>query len=111
MRVSFVTTNPVKIDSVVRVLESCGIGVDVVDFDVPEIQAETASEVAAAKALEAFRRQDRPVLVNDFAFHMDALNGWPGAYIKLESERLGLGMFLQMLKPHGGGHLSHRGRV
>ena len=110
MRVSFVTTNPVKIDSVVRVLEGRGIGVDVVDLDIPEIQAETADEVAAAKALEAFRRLQEPVLVNDFAFHLDALGGWPGAYIKTESERLGLGMFLWMLK-RPDGHLSHEGRL
>ena len=111
MRVSFVTTNPVKIDSVVRVLEGRGIEVEVEDLDIPEIQAETASEVAAAKALEAFRRLRKPVLVNDFAFHLDALNGWPGAYVKTESERLGIGMFLQMLRRPEGGHLSHRGRL
>ncbi|HJV32963.1 MAG TPA: non-canonical purine NTP pyrophosphatase [Patescibacteria group bacterium] len=111
MRVFFVTTNPVKIDSVVRVLNARGIGVEVKDLDIPEIQAETASEVAAAKALEAFRIVQAPVLVNDFAFHIDALNGWPGAYVKTESERLGLGMFLQMLRKPEGGHLSHRGRL
>lgn len=111
MRVFFVTTNPVKIDSVVRVLEGRGIEVEVKDLDIPEIQAETASEVAAAKALEAFRRLQGPVLVNDFAFHIDALGGWPGAYVKTESERLGLGMFLWMLKRPGGGHLSHEGRL
>ena len=111
MRVFFVTTNPVKIDSVVRVLNARGIEVEVKDLDIPEIQAETASEVAAAKALEAFRLLQAPVLVNDFAFHLDALGGWPGAYVKTESERLGLGMFLWMLKRPGGGHLSHEGRL
>ncbi len=110
MRVSFVTTNPVKIDSVVRVLEGRGISVEVQDLDIPEIQAETAAEVASAKALEAFRRLKKPVLVNDFAFHLDALNGWPGAYVKTETERLGLGMFLWMLK-RPDGHLSHAGRL
>lgn len=110
MRVFFVTTNPVKIESVVRVLGARGIEVEVKDLDIPEIQAETASEVAAAKALEAFRLLKAPVLVNDFAFHLDALNGWPGAYVKTESERLGLGMFLWMLK-RPNGHLSHEGRL
>lgn len=110
MRVSFVTTNPVKIDSILRVLKGRGIDVEVEDQDIPEIQAETASEVAAAKALEAFRRLRKPVLVNDFAFHIDALGGWPGAYVKTETERLGLGMFLWMLK-RPDGHLSHASRL
>jgi len=111
MRVSFVTTNQVKIASVLRVLNANGIEVEIKAIDIPEIQAETVSEVAAAKALEAYRLLQAPVLVNDFAFHIDALNGWPGVYVKHESERLGIGMFLQMLKPHGGGHLSHISRM
>jgi non-canonical purine NTP pyrophosphatase (RdgB/HAM1 family) len=111
MRVFFVTTNPVKIDSVVRVLNGRGIEVEVKDLDIPEIQAETASEVAAAKALEAFRLLQAPVLVNDFSFHIDALNGWPGVYVKHESERLGLGMFLQMLRTPDGGRHSYQSRM
>ena len=111
MRVSFVTTNPVKIASVLRVLNACGIEVEVKGLDIPEIQAETVSEVAAAKAVEAYRLLKEPVLVNDFAFHIDALNGWPGVYVKHESERLGIGMFLQMLKPSDGGHMSHASRM
>lgn len=111
MRVFFVTTNPVKIDSVVRVLNGRGIEVEVKDLDIQEIQALTASEVAAAKALEAFRILQAPVLVNDFALHIDALGGWPGAYVKMETDRLGLGMFLWMLKHPGGGHLSHEVRL
>jgi non-canonical purine NTP pyrophosphatase (RdgB/HAM1 family) len=111
MRVFFVTTNPVKVESVVRVLNARGIKVEVTGLDIPEIQAKTASEVAAAKALEAFRRLQEPVLVNDFAFHIDALNGWPGAFVKIETERLGLGMFLQMLRPPRGGHESHECRM
>jgi len=111
MRVSFVTTNPVKIESVVRVLNGRGIEVEVADLDIPEIQAETASEVAAAKAMEAFRLLNGPVLVNDFAFHIDALNGWPGVYVKHESERLGIGMFLQMLQMPGGGRYSCASRM
>jgi XTP/dITP diphosphohydrolase len=110
MRVSFVTTNPVKIASLKRVLNERGIEVDVIDRDIPEIQALTADEVAAAKAVEAFRLFGRPVLVNDFACHIDALNGWPGAFVKFETERLGIGTFFRMLKtPHG--HLGYGCRL
>jgi len=111
MRLFFVTTNPVKVESVVRVLNARGIEVEVKDLDIPEIQAATAADVASAKALDAFRILQAPVLVNDFAFHIDALGGWPGAYVKMETDRLGLGMFLRMLKLPQGGHLSHVSRM
>lgn len=110
MRVSFVTTNPVKIASLKRVLESRGIGVEIIDDDIPEIQAATAAEVAAAKARQAYRVHGRPVLVNDFAFHIDALNGWPGAYVKMETERLGLATFFRMLNTPQG-HLGYACRM
>jgi len=110
MRVSFVTTNPVKIASLKRVLEARGIGVEIIDCDIPEIQAATAPEVAVAKARQAYHTLGRPVLVNDFAFHIDALNGWPGAYVKMETERLGLGTFFRMLKTPQG-HLGYACRM
>lgn len=110
MRVSFVTTNPVKIASLKRVLNDRGIEVEIIDRDIPEIQALTADEVAAAKAVEAFRLFRRPVLVNDFACHLEALNGWPGAFVKFETERLGLGTFFRMLKTPQG-HLGYGCRL
>ncbi len=110
MRVSFVTTNPVKIASLKRVLEERGVGVDIIDRDIPEIQAAEAYEVADAKAREAFRLFARPVVVNDFAFHIKALNGWPGAFVKMETERLGLGTFFRMLKTPQG-HLGYACRM
>ena len=110
MRVSFVTTNPVKIASIKRVLEARGIQVDIVDQDIPEIQAATAAEVAEAKARQAYQILGRPLLVNDFAFHIDALNGWPGAFVKMETERLGLDVFFRMLKTEQG-HLGYACRM
>ena len=110
MRVSFVTTNPVKITSMKRVLESRGIEVEIIDHDIPEIQAHTAVEVASEKARQAYRLHGRPVLVNDFAFHIDALGGWPGALVKLATERPGLGAFFRMLRTDSG-HLGYASRM
>jgi len=96
--------------SLKRVLEERGIDVDILDYDLPEIQAATAPEVAVAKARQAYQVHGRPVLVNDFAFHIDALNGWPGAYVKMETERLGLETFFRMLKTPQG-HLGYTCRM
>jgi len=107
MRVSFATTNPIKHASLVRVLKGYGIETEIVDLEVPEIQAESAKEVAAAKALEAFRRLSAPVLVNDFAIHFEALGGFPGVFVKQATRQLGLEGYFRLLKT-ADGHLSHR---
>lgn len=97
MRLSFATTNPIKIDSVMRILKGRGIGIDIVRLDIPEIQADSAQEVAAAKALEAYRNLASPVLVNDFAVHFPALGGFPGTFVKQVTERIGLEGYLRLL--------------
>lgn len=106
MRVSFATTNPIKVDSVVRVLKERGIDVDVVKLDVPEVQEDSAAEVAGAKAREAFRQLGRPVLVNDFAIHFQALGGFPGTFVKQVTRDLGLEGYFRLLQTDRG-HLSH----
>ena len=105
MRVSFATTNPIKVDSVVRVLQGRGIEVDIAKLDVTEIQADMAAEVAAAKAREAFRQLGAPVLVNDFAIHFESLGGFPGTFVKQATRQLGLDGYFRLLKPTDG-HLS-----
>jgi inosine/xanthosine triphosphate pyrophosphatase family protein len=106
MRVSFATTNPIKVDSVVRVLKDRGIEVEVIKLDVQEIQADTAPEVATFKCFEAYRNLLAPVLVNDFAIHFEALGGFPGAVVKQVTRQIGLEGYFRMLRTSDG-YLSH----
>lgn len=106
MRLFFATTNPIKVDSTVRILQELGIDVEVVAKDIPEIQADTAAEVAAGKAREAFRQLGAPVLVNDFAIHFEALGGFPGPYVKYVTRTIGLEGYFRALRTSNG-HLSH----
>ena len=51
-------------------------------LDLPEIQSLDPVEVAAAKAKEAHRLLDRPVLVEDYSITFEALGRLPGPLIK-----------------------------
>jgi len=49
--------------------------------DFPEIQG-TAEEVAIEKAKNAYKFLKCPCIVDDESFYVDALNGFPGPYLK-----------------------------
>lgn len=61
-------------------------------LDLPEIQSLDPHEVVGIKAEEAYRQLRRPVLVEDFSLHFEALGKLPGPLIK---------WFLQELKVEG----------
>ncbi|MGH9200554.1 MAG: RdgB/HAM1 family non-canonical purine NTP pyrophosphatase [Vicinamibacterales bacterium] len=85
----FVTGNKGKAAEVAAII---GWDVDPVKLDLAEIQSLSVEEVAAAKAMEAYRQLQRPVVVDDSGMTIDALSGLPGAL---------LAWFLDTLGPDG----------
>lgn len=80
-KITFVTTNKGKIESMRKRLPS-NIELESIGLELPELQADSGSEVVLWKAKEAYKILKRPLLVQDSSFHIDSLNGFPGAYIK-----------------------------
>jgi non-canonical purine NTP pyrophosphatase (RdgB/HAM1 family) len=105
----FATTNRGKFLSLEKALDRHGIRVkQVSDLDVPEIQHFDVEVVAAEKAKAAstlasrelcFARERRAVLVNDAAFCIDRLSGFPGTYVKHVTALIGLDGFLRLMAP------------
>jgi len=58
-------------------------------FELIEPQASTALEVATSKAKQAHAITNAPVLVDDSSFHIYAMGGFPGPYIKYMLETVG----------------------
>jgi XTP/dITP diphosphohydrolase len=59
-------------------------------LDLIEPQANTAAEVAKVKAKQAYDLLKEPVLVDDSSFHILALGGFPGPYIKYMLDTIGV---------------------
>lgn len=53
-----------------------------VSLDLPEIQSLDLHEILREKAREAQRRIGRPVIVEETAFELSAMNGFPGPLVK-----------------------------
>lgn len=85
----FATTNKGKVISLQHRLSPLGIDVEQLALDLIEPQADTCKEISFIKAKQAFRQAKRPVVVDDSAFHIPALNGFPGPYVKYILKTLG----------------------
>ena len=95
----FATSNERKIPSVARVLNQYDIDVEHFDVDIPELQAETAGEIALAKAKWAFEHLGLPVMVVDSAFHIPILDGYPGTNVKHSTRKIKLEGYLRLMSP------------
>lgn len=100
MKIFFATSNAAKVASVARVLAAHGIEVERVDVELPELQADTAEEIALGKVRAALSVLRERVMVIDSAFHIDALKGFPGPYVKHVTAKLGVEGYLDLLARH-----------
>lgn len=96
--ITFVTKNQYKIDSMKRVLEKYGIDLNIEDFYVPEIQAETSEGIAKFSAQYAANKSGKPVIKADAGLFIEALNGLPGIYVSQFQKLLGPKKVLKLME-------------
>lgn len=89
MRLHYVTSNTTKFEEAALILRSLA-GIEVLHsyLELDEIQG-TSREIAFHKVSQAFALLRESSLIDDVSFHIDALNGLPGPYIKAFLEALG----------------------
>jgi non-canonical purine NTP pyrophosphatase (RdgB/HAM1 family) len=98
MVITFVTTNKGKIASLKRKLSPRFQVRSIALVDLPELQANSSAEIVVHKAKAAYSIIRRPLLVQDSSFHINALKGFPGAYIKYVLETLKPKGILQLME-------------
>ena len=79
MKITVVTGNAHK---AVEVAAFFGDSIEVVHvaLDIPEYRSDDVAEIAREKARYAYEHLSTPLIVDDTAFSIDALNGFPGPY-------------------------------
>lgn len=85
----FATSNTGKVKTLMRRLDKTKYKITQKDLDIPEVQANSAREIATFKAGYAYKQVGKPIIVQDSSFHIHALGGFPGPYIKFVNETLG----------------------
>lgn len=72
--------------------------VDHVTLDVPEHRSDDVGEIAKGKAEYAYRQLIRPLIVDDTAFCIDALHGFPGPYAAYVLNSIGNSGILKLME-------------
>ncbi|MBK1810722.1 hypothetical protein JHL18_08735 [Clostridium sp. YIM B02505] len=94
----YVTGNSVKFDVARKTFANTEINVMQMKMDTPEIQSKSVQEVAMYSARWASKEINKPVIVTDCGFYIEALNGFPGPFIKYANEWFSADDFVNLVK-------------
>ncbi|MFW5964753.1 MAG: non-canonical purine NTP pyrophosphatase [Natronomonas sp.] len=83
----YVTTNEGKVREAEEYL---GGEISALDYDYPEIQANSLEAVAAEGARSAFEYAEEPVIVDDAGLYIEEFDGFPGPYSAYVENTLGI---------------------
>lgn len=96
-RILFATGNPNKLREASAILP---MEVEQLAIDLPEIQSLDLQEILTAKLQAAYEECGQPVMVEDVSAELEALNGFPGPFIKFAEKTMGKAGLYELLKGH-----------
>jgi XTP/dITP diphosphohydrolase len=76
-----------------------GIVLKLARIEIPEIQSSVVEEIAEQSSIWASQHLNQPVAVTDTGFYIQALNGFPGPFVKFVNEWLSVEDYLNLM--HG----------
>ena len=94
----FVSSNYHKYQEAKKILHSFGICLGFFKYDIEEIQSSSLHEIASKKAVQAFQKCKKPIMVEDDGLFIDSLCGFPGPYSSYVFNTIGNKGILQLLK-------------
>jgi XTP/dITP diphosphohydrolase len=96
----FATSNNNKFQEAKTILEDFGINLGFFKCQLEEIQSNSLKEIAKNKAIQAFQKCKKPIIVEDDGLFIESLNGFPGPYSSYVFKTIGNKGILQLLKQH-----------
>ncbi|MCX6737035.1 MAG: hypothetical protein NTW73_03070 [Candidatus Parcubacteria bacterium] len=98
MKVYYITENKRKIERAKKICQNTNIEIEQIQIDTPEIQGVDSSEIVQYSVKFAGEKLDKPIIKLDVSFHINALNGFPGPFIKYINQWLEPEYILKMLE-------------
>ena len=93
----FVTTNKGKFETIQRILQQYGIGLEQKPLQLAEPESDSLKEIALEKARQAFEKIRQPLIVEDTGFYLEAFKGFPGQHSKWAFQKIGYDGFFRLL--------------
>lgn len=94
----FVSSNLHKFREAKKILDEFKINLKFFNCELEEIQSNSMLEIAKNKALQAFKKCKKPIIVEDDGLFIDSLNGFPGPYSSYVFKTIGNAGILKLLK-------------
>ncbi len=94
----FVSSNYHKYQEAKKILHGFGINLGFFKYELEEIQSKSLGVIASKKALQAFQKCKKPIIVEDDGLYIDSLYGFPGPYSSYVFKTIGNKGILHLLK-------------
>ena len=94
----FVSSNNHKFTEAQRILSNLGLEVSLFKTTLEEIQSNSLSEIAKRKALDAYSKVQKPVIIEDDGLFIDSLDGFPGPYSSYAYDTIGNKGIIRLLE-------------
>ncbi len=94
----FASSNIHKFQEAKKILDDFGINLGFYKCELEEIQSSSLQEIAKNKALQAFQKCKKPIIVEDDGLFIDSLNGFPGPYSSYVFKTIGNKGILKLVK-------------
>ena len=86
---SFATSNENKFQEAERILSNLGVQINFFKTRLEEIQSDNLSDIAQQKAINAYNRIQKPVIIEDDGLFINSLDGFPGPYSSYAYDTIG----------------------
>ena len=94
----FVSSNTHKFEEAQRILSNLGLEINLFKTTLEEIQSNSIGEIAKRKALDAFSKLEKPVIIEDDGLFIDSLGGFPGPYSSYVYDTIGNKGIIRLLE-------------
>ena len=94
----FVSSNTHKFEEAQRILSKLGLEINLFKTTLEEIQSNSIGEIAKRKALDAFSKLEKPVIIEDDGLFIDSLGGFPGPYSSYVYDTIGNKGIMRLLE-------------
>ena len=96
-KIIFASTNEGKFKEILLYLRNFDIEIEFMRFKSTEIQSEILEEIVMEKSKVAYKKIDRPLIVEDTGLFINSLNGFPGPYSSYVFQTIGNRGILDLL--------------
>lgn len=92
----FVTHNKGKAKSAEKYFDN--LKISTYDFELDEPRSDDVKEIATAKVMQAYKVVGKPCIALDTGFFIEALNGFPRAFVKFSLDTIGIDGILKLMQ-------------